>query len=498
MINDTQYKKLKQEFNSTSEVGLSAMRSGMNRKTASKYLALNKLPSTNKPDRTWRTRTDPFADNQKAIEEILERIPQIEAKTLFEELNEKDSGKYKNGQLRTLQRKLKRWRLKHGPEKEICFPQEIPPGKYMQADWTDMNELKITIMGNEFKHKICHFVLPYSNWENGSCCKTESLISLKKGLKESLEKLGKAPYILQTDNTSAATHLVGRDNTKRDFNEEYTTILSHYKMQPKRINIDSPNENGDVESKNGHLKNMVNQQLLLRDNRDFCSNQEYEEFLQKVFEKSNKNKQEKLKEELACMQPLPEAMLPDYQEYDCYVHSSSTVRIKKVTYSVPSRLIGTTLRAHVYETHINLYYGGENLLSLIRIHGDRGGRIDYRHVIYNLLRKPGAFMNYKFKDELFPTINFRKLYDLMSSRYCERNASIEYLRVLKLAAENSEADVDAAIMLLLEDGGIIPTQDKIWDLLDRKAIAADNLIEFKPDLTIYDELFLTERRNYAS
>jgi len=493
VVTDAQVKFLMREYNKSGKLEMSSIKAGMTRKTGRKYLDRGVFPGEVAQVHNWRTRKDPFDEVTEEIESLLELSPGLEAKTIFGYLQEQYPDKFSEGQLRTLQRKVKNWRIKSGKEKEIFFPQNIPPGKYLQADWVDLNKLNITIRGAPYSHKICHFVLPYSNWEWGSICRSESLLSLQNGLQETLYYSGKAPGFLQTDNSSAATHRVKKDESERDFNEDYKKLLRYYNMKPQKININAPNENGDVESKNGHLKRQIKQQLMLRGSKDFESVEEYEKFLHSVFEKSNKNKKEKLKEELKYMHEIPQKPYPSYQALNCFVGKGSTIRVKKVTYSVPSRLIGETLRAHAYETHIDLFYKNEKLITLIRKLGDRGSSVDYRHLIYSLLRKPGAFACYKYKEEMFPTINFRKFYDRLIKNSNERKAAILYLQTLKLATEVTECEVDSALEQLLEGDGEKLTLDALKELLNLSAHTQEDLSQPEPDLGAYDSLFLSER-----
>ena len=196
--------------------------------------------------------------------------------------------------LRTFQRRVKLWRLAHGPDKEVFFPQDWEAGRAMQLDWTNANELAVTIAGRPYDHLLCHCVLPHSNWEWATRCLSESLLSFRQGLQEALHRLGKVPRELRMDNSSAATHRVGGGGTGREFNEQFVSLCEHYGLVPRTIGIDCPNENGDVESSNGHLKRRMRQHLLLRGSRDFDSEADYERFLQQVLERGNRGRQENL------------------------------------------------------------------------------------------------------------------------------------------------------------------------------------------------------------
>ncbi len=156
----------------------SACKSGMSEKTARKYRDLGKLPSELKSEHTWQTRKDPFESDWPEIQELLKSSPKLEALTIFQYLQRQTPGKYQDGQLRTLQRKIKRWRALEGPPKEVVFPQEHHPGRLSQSDFTHMGSLGITIENKPFDHLLYHFILTKSNWETVSICFSESFESL--------------------------------------------------------------------------------------------------------------------------------------------------------------------------------------------------------------------------------------------------------------------------------------------------------------------------------
>lgn len=172
---------------------LAAAKAGMDEKTARKYLNSGQLPSQSTKDHTWRTREDPFEEQWEGIKELLALNPGLEAKTIFEALQREKPGQYSDGQLRTLQRHIKRWRATEGPPKEVFFPQQHYAGDLSASDFTNMNSLAVTIQGQRFKHLVYHFVLTYSNWESGSICFSESYESLSEGLQQALWELGGVP-----------------------------------------------------------------------------------------------------------------------------------------------------------------------------------------------------------------------------------------------------------------------------------------------------------------
>jgi hypothetical protein len=193
MVSDQQVRRLYKLVQTEKNFGIAAIKAGMDEKTARKYSKLGKLPSELDKPHTWRTRQDPFEDSWDGIKLMLEINPGLEAKTIFEDLQRRNPGRYADGQLRSLQRRIKVWRASEGPAKEVFFTQLHHPGQLGQSDFTNMNKLGITIGGMPFDHLIYHFVLTYSNWETGSICFSESFESLSQGLQNGLWELGGVP-----------------------------------------------------------------------------------------------------------------------------------------------------------------------------------------------------------------------------------------------------------------------------------------------------------------
>ena len=493
VVKNRQVLALWKEFEKSKVIKISALKTGMDRKTASKYLKQSTLPNELSKVRNWRTCEDKLQPIWPIAEEFLKESPDIEAKALFEHLMEVHPDKLEELQLRTFQRRIKQWRMKHGDNQEVYFDQITTPGKLAQLDWLDMNKHQIEINGELFKHKLIHFTLNHSNVESATICRSESILSIKKGLREFLYRVvGRAPAILQVDNSSAATHRPEKDKRDRVFNEEYLQILNYYGIKPQKNNIGKPNENGVVESQNGHLKNKIKQALLIRGNNNFGNIFEYELFINNIIDKANLKRKVKLQEEFSFLNEIPTKPLAEYQEEYITIRNRSTANIKKVTYSVPSRLIGSDLKAKIYENHIELFSGTDLVHSMSRVLGDRGLIIDYRHIIHSLIKKPGAFESYKYREELYPTENFKKAFDHLNKIKTERQATIEYLRILKLAADNIEADVDIAIGLILSDESLPLNIDSITDLILANTKIEIDSVELIPNLHIYDEMFLNK------
>lgn len=287
---------------------MSAMKAGMDRQTARKYLTEPERLAQPRPARTWRTRTDPLSEVWAEAKRRLQAAPELEAKALFEYLQMLYPEQVREGQLRTFQRRVRQWRLVHGPAPEVIFPQTHQPGEVLQLDWTHAKELGVTIAGQPLDHLLCQAVLPYSNWQWATRCQSESWLSLRTGLQAALFRLGKVTKVLQTDHSSAATHQISGEG-KREFNPDFLSLVAHYGLTPRTIHVGAPNENGDVESHNRHLKRRLEQPLLLRGYRDFASEAAYDEFLAAVLNQANGLRAAKVAEELAVMGELPPTRL---------------------------------------------------------------------------------------------------------------------------------------------------------------------------------------------
>ena len=209
-VSDAQVRRLMEEMSKDGQIGRAAMKADMDRKTARRYVAAAKLPSEMKQPRTWRTRPDPFAEDWPAVTEMLAATPGLQALTVLELLTLKRPGRYDETHLRTLQRRVRRWRAEHGPAREVWFTQAHRPGEAAQTDFTSAAELGVTLGGQVFAHLLCVTVLPYSNWQWATVCASESLAALRRGVQAALFQLGRVPRFHQTDHSTAATHQISR------------------------------------------------------------------------------------------------------------------------------------------------------------------------------------------------------------------------------------------------------------------------------------------------
>lgn len=446
MVSDHQIRRLKKYMKTERYKSGAAAKAGMDEKTARKYCRLGKLPSEVKVEHTWRTRQDPFEDVWDEVVEKLSLNPGFEAQSLFDYLKRQYPGKFLDGQLRTLQRRIKRWRALEGPGKEVFFPQNHHPGHLCQSDFTHMKHLGIRICGRPFDHLLYHFVLTYSNWESGMICFSESFESLSEGLQNALWQLGGIPKEHQTDSLSAA---VRKNCSAYEFTDRYSALMRYYDLSARKSNVNSPHENGDVEQRHYRFKKSIEQALLLRDSRDFNSREEYNDFLQKHLKQLNACREDRLLEELKLLKKLPARRLESCKHSRVRVTQSSTIRVNHKVYSLHSRLIGEWVQVRLYMEYLEVWYAQRKIEKLPRLIGSDSYYIQYRHIIDWLVRKPGAFENYRYREALFPTHRFRMAYDELKKTHPTRSAA-QYLEILYLAAYESEVKVDNALKILLE------------------------------------------------
>lgn len=485
MVQDRQVRKLHMLKTREKTLGAAASKSGMDEKTARKYLRSGKLPSQSKIPHTWKTRKDPFADVWEDVRELLRTTPGLEAKTIFEDLQRTHEGLFADGQLRTLQRKVKRWRALEGPGQETFFPQIHEPGDLGEMDFTSMNDLRVTLGGLRFDHMIFHFVLTYSNWDTGTICFSESFESLSLGLQNALWELGGVPRRIRTDQLSAAVHQECREE---EFTPRYRALLRHYGAEGAKIRAHEAHENGDVEQRHNRFKRAVDQALMLRGSRDFLSQQEYEAFLRLIFARGNRGRQARLEEEHRVLRRLPERRLDDFREIKVRVGPSSTIRAAHNTYSVSSRLIGEVVTVRLSGESLGILYGQTEVDRIPRLRGENGHKINYRHIIDGLVRKPGAFEHYRYREDLFPTTRFRMAYDVLKETRPSRAAK-EYLEILHLAAYESETGVDDALRAVFDAEAEVSAEAVKMILASKTPVLEATRVEVHEiPLRSYDEL----------
>jgi hypothetical protein len=448
------------------------------------------LPSETKEARWWRTRKDPFKDvwASKIVPMLeLDEDAVLEAQTILDAVNEEraEGEKFDRNKMRTLQRRIRDWRALHGPEKEVFFEQEHPPGREGALDFTNCDELAVTVQGIAFPHLLFEYVLSFSTWTWIGLAFSETFEALVKGFQGALWALQGRPEVARSDNLSAATHELSSGG--RALNERWAAVLKHYDTKSTRISPGNSNENGGVEQRHHRTKSAIAQALVLRGSRDFESADEYLAFARGVVDKShNKKIAHLLDVERKHLQPLPSTRVPAYTTWTPTVRCWSTISVNSRIYSVPSRLIGHQVQARQHADVVEVFFKGRLVQTMERLRGEQPARIDYRHVIWSLVKKPGAFARYRYREELFPTLAFRRAYDALRVTHGDR-ADVEYVRVLHLAASTIESAVEAALIELVAEG-------KRFDYAAVKARvkpetpSIPEMAPLKPDLSVYDGL----------
>jgi hypothetical protein len=447
MIKTQQAKVLYRHRGSGVSVEVAAAKAGMSTKTARRYLVECKMPEELSEAHAWRTRSDPFEEVIEQVEAMLGVNPGLEGKTILGWLQEQQPGKFEERHLRTLQRRMKLWRALNGPGKEVYFPQIHHPGDLCESDFTCMNNLRVTIHGQPFEHLLYHFVLTYSNWEYACVCFSESFESLSSGLQGALWHLGGVPIRHRTDRLSAAVQNL---DEQREFTARYKALLRHYQLAGEKIQARKANQNGDVEQRHLRLKSAIDQALMLRGSRDFTSRDEYDQFVSRIFNRLNSTRKVQLAEETKELHTLPWRRLETCRKLSVKVTSFCLICVDNNVYSVESRLIGERVEVRLYSEHLEVWYAQRCLERLPRLRGRGKHNVKYQHIVSWLLRKPGAFENYRYRDVLFPSTHLRMAYDWLNENNPLR-AVKEYLGILDFAARNSEPAVNDALIDLLAD-----------------------------------------------
>lgn len=423
---------------------------GMSERTARAWKQ-GPLPSQTRKVRWWRTRSDPFEGAWTSDVEPMLRLDErgvLEAKTILEVLVEKYPTQFNESHLRTLQRRVRHWRCLFGPAREVRFEQVHPPGREAQFDFTDCTSLGVTILGQLLVHLWFELVLMFSGWRYAALAYGETFEAMVSCIQGALCELGGVPEVLRHDNLSAATqelrHSGGRTLTKR-----YADVLDHYGLRSTRIEPGESHQNGGAEKAHDLFKKALDQALVLRGSRDFDTVEAYVAFVQEqVIARRNARAGARLEEERRQLRPLPTSRLPEYTPFSPRVTSWSTITVGKRIYSVPSRLIGHEVEARLYPDVVEVRLGQDVIETMPRLRGDQLHRIDYRHVIWSLVQKPAAFTRYKYREDLFPSLVFRRAYDRLRELRGER-ADVEYVRVLHLAASTLESRVERTLSELL-------------------------------------------------
>ena len=332
-----------------------------------------RLPSQ-KATRRGRRRPDPLAGIfDEEVVPLLREAPGLRPVALFEELLRRHP-ELESGVRRTLERRVRAWRAKHGPEQEVIFRQVHEPGRMGLCDFTDMADLAVTIAGVYLDHRLYHFRLAYSGFSHAHVVLGgECFVALAEGLQNALWALGGAPWEHRTDSLSAAFKNLDR-KAQDDLTRRYDDLCRHYGMTPSRNNPGVAHENGSIEGPHGHLKHALRDALLLRGSRDFETVAAYRAFVDELVSRRNTRHQARIDVERGVLRPLPRLRTQDFEEMLVRVTSSGGFTLRKVFYTVPSRLIGHRLRVRLYDDRLELFIGGTALMTVARGRSQSGGK----------------------------------------------------------------------------------------------------------------------------
>ena len=338
----------------------------------------------------------------------------------------------------------------HGAEREIIFRQVHEPGQMGLSDFTEMGELAVGVAGVPLDHRLYHFRLACSGFEHAHVILGgESYVALAEGLQNALWALGGAPREHRSDSLSAAFRNLNRA-AREDLTARYDALCVHYGMAPSRNNRGVAHENGSIESPHGHLKSAVRDALLLRGSSEFAELGAYRRFIDEIMSRKNARNAKLIAAERATLQPLPAHRTCDYEETFAFVTTSGGFTLRKVFYTVPSRLIGHRLRVRLYDDRLDLMIGATLLMTLERgrhgPNGKHGHVVDYRHVIHTLRRKPMALVNLVYRDQLFPREAYRLTFERLRERLSDRAACKIIVELLSLAHDRV-CEVELAALL---------------------------------------------------
>lgn len=446
--------------------------------------------------RDWRTSPDPLAGVwENELEPILKREPRLKPMTLFEYLQDHYPGQYPQV-LRTLQRRVQTWKALHGPAPEVMFELRHEPGMMGISDFTELKGVEVTIAGQPFEHLLYHYRLAYSGWQYAQVIQGgESFIALSEGLQNAVDACGGAPKQHRTDSLSAAYRNMGGKRHK-PLTRLYHELCDHYRLQPTRNNTGIAHENGAIESPHGHLKNRIVQALYLRGSFDFASVAQYQALVDEGVAKLNRQCQAKFEAEQKVLQSLPRYRVPDYEVLSARVSRHSTIDVRCVLYTVPSRLIGRQIELHLYHDRIVGYLGQQPVVELPRIRVTEPQRrrarcINYRHVIDWLHRKPRAFLYCTWQLDLLPNDQWRQLWQHLQAQFDLDPAARLMVEALVIAAaQDKECAVAAYLEQELQAQTLSLTRLK-QQFQPRPTPSVPEVQVEQHDLSSYDQLLST-------
>ena len=475
----------------TSAPAVAAAMAGFSRATGYRIEADPRSPSQKQTPRK-RRRPDPLSQVWDAeVVPMLVAAPGIRAVAVYDEIIRRHP-ELGEGVRRTLERRIRNWRALNGPERDVMFRQEHPPGRMGLSDFTDMGALGITISGEPLAHRLYHFRLAFSGFAHAHVVLGgESYVALAEGLQNALWALGGVPEQHRSDSLSAAFRNLDRD-AQEDLTKRYEALCTHYKMTPTRNNPGVAHENGSIESPHGHLKKVIKDELLLRGSCDFADLDAYRRFVDEVVGRRNARNRKQIEIERGVLKELPERRTSDYEDERVIVTSSGGFILRKVFYTVPSRLIGHWLTVRLYDDRLIGFLGSTEVVTLRRgrspDHNKRAQVVDYRHVIHALRKKPMALLNLVYRDQLFPRAAYKRAFEALLAGLGEKRACRTMVGLLALAHDRAcEAELADAIAADL-DAGRLPDLARLRERFQPDAASVPDVVVELASLALYDEL----------
>ncbi|MDF1773394.1 MAG: IS21 family transposase [Pseudophaeobacter sp. bin_em_oilr2.035] len=439
-------------------IEVAAAKAGMSRATGYRISKDPQLPSQ-KPQTRERRRPDPLEHIFDAeVVPLLQSAPGLRPVAIFEEMLRRHP-ELSPGIRRTLERRIRAWRAVHGEDQEVIFRQVHEPGRLGLSDFTDLGAAAVTIAGQPLEHLLYHFRLPWSGFEHAHVILGgESFVALAEGLQNALWSVGGAPSSHRSDSLSAAFRNLDAD-ARADLTTRYDALCAHYRMTPTRNNRGVAHENGSIESAHGHLKSAIRDALLMRGSADFGELNSYRAFIDEIVGRRNAARGKRIAAERPYLQGLPARRTTDFEEVIVTVSSTVGFTLRKVFYTVPSRLIGHRLRVRLFDDRLDVFTGGTHLLTLPRGRAKANGKhdqvVNYHHVIHSLRRKPMALLHLVYRDKLFPRQEYRRAFEALIDRLPERQACKITVELLALAHERScERALAGELAKVLEVGGL--------------------------------------------
>lgn len=440
----------------THTTAVAAAKASISVATAYRIESDPRLPSQKKALR-GRRRPDPLADIFATdVVPLLTAAPGLRSVAIFEEIIRRYP-ELGSGVRRTLERRIRAWRAIHGAEQEVIFRQVHEPGRVGLSDFTDMGHAGVTIAGEPLGHRLYHFRLAYCGFEHAHVVLGgESFVALAEGLQNALWTLGGVPREHRSDSLSAAFRNLDKP-ARQDLTRRYDDLCHHYGMTPTRNNAGIVHENGSIEGAHGHLKRAIEDALLMRGSAAFDDLAAYRRFVDEIVSRRNARNAKRIDAERAALKGLPDRRTPDYEDVTVRVTSSGGFTLRKVFYTVPSRLIGHRLRVRLYDDRLDVFIGATHLMTLSRGRAHPSGKhdqvVNYRHVIHALRRKPMALLNLVYRDQLFPREAYRRTFEALLERRSERQACRTMVELLAMAHErNCEAELADQLAACLQAG----------------------------------------------